>query len=142
MRGMPKSQVTVLLAIGLIAGSLCLLAACSRSGVHSIEDMKAGDCYNEMDDIREGEIVPCDTPHDTEVVAANVDGVSVSRSGSDTVIEVGVGGAARLADCLGVPTEEADAIVAERGLFFTYYANFDAFIIKSKSGKLIEAICR
>ena len=138
MRGMPKSQVTVLLAIGLIAGSLCLLAACGRSGVHSIEDMKAGDCYNNMKVYDEGEIVPCDTPHDVEVVAANAKGVLEQGS----TIVVGVGGTERLADCLGVPTEEADAIAAERGLNFNYHVNFDAYIIKSKSGKLTEAICR
>ena len=126
MRGMPKSQVTVLLAIGLIAGSLCLLAACGRSGVHSIEDMKAGDCYNKMKVSGEGDIVPCDTPHDVEVVAANTKGVFQ----------------ARLTDCLGVPTEEEDAFAAERGLKFYYHFTFDAYLIESETGKLTEAICR
>lgn len=138
MRGMPKSQATVPLAIGLIAGSLCFLAACGGSGVRSIEDMKAGDCYNNTDTFDKGEIVPCDTPHDAEVVAANAGGVS--KQGSNIV--VGAGGNARLADCLGVPTEEAKAIAAERGLNFYYYSNFDAFLVESTSGKLTEAICR
>lgn len=138
MRGMPKSQEIVLLAIGLIACSLCLLAACGGYGVRSLEDMKAGDCYSETDTFDKGEFVPCDTPHDVEVVAANARGVS--KQGSTIV--VGAGGNERLADCLGVPTEEADAIAAERGLMFYYNANFDAYLIESKSGKLTEAICR
>ena len=134
---MPKIQPTFL-TIVLIAGSLCLLTACDRSGVYLIEDMKTGECYNKIKVYNEGEIVPCDTPHDAEVVAANAKGVS--RQGSD--ITVGVGHDARLADCLGVPVEEVDSIIAERGLKTYYHGNFDAYMAESKSGKLTEAICR
>lgn len=138
MRGVPKRRATVHLAIGLIAGSLCLLASCSRYGVRSIEDMKAGDCYNETHNFNKGDVVPCDTPHDAEIVAANAKGVSIEGSN----ILVGAGGKARRADCLGVPAEEADKVAAERGLKFSYFVNFDAYIVKSASGKLTEAVCR
>jgi hypothetical protein len=137
MRSVPKSRTAVRLAVGPIAASLCLLAGCG-SGVRSISDMKAGDCYNKTGSFDKGDVVSCNSPHDAELVAAHARGIA----GQGASVAVGAGGTARLAECLGVPEEEADTVAAVRGLHFYYAANFDAYVMESASGKLTAAVCR
>ena len=97
-------------------------------------DLQAGDCYNGSGSAIE--IVPCDAPHEFEVVAVG----GVTQDGGNIV--VGAGGDEALAECLGVAVTEADAVLEERGLDFFFFANLDAFLLRSQSGQLEEAICQ
>jgi hypothetical protein len=137
MRDVPSGRAVVHPAIGLLAVSLCLLAGCG-SGLRSISNMKAGDCYNKTGSFDKGDVVSCDSPHDAELVAANARGLS-GQGGS---VIVGAGGTARLAECLGVAEEDADTVAAVQGLHFYYAANFDAYVVEGTSGQLTGAVCR
>ena len=76
--------------------------------------LQGGDCY--IDSSGELEIVPCDTPHDAEVVLYAP--LAESDLDEDGGFVVPPEGEEALAECLGVSVDEVDAVLEERSLGF------------------------
>lgn len=127
-----------------------VMAACGgNSGTTPSEELEVGDCYN-GDTLRSTvEVVPCDGPHDGEVVTVGKD---VVEKQSESGMEISIGGGAKgtLADCLGVREGEVDHTLSERGLSQRYIGGtigggspgFIGHVVESESDeKVTGALC-